>query len=372
MDTYEELLSWATERGVKLSGIKPQNIPSRGTGIIATRDIQAGETILFVPFKVFRSLKHVPKAIARRLPRNMSLHALLAAYLTLDKTDTFAIANQTLPDLSSFEAGMPFLWPAELHPFLPKPALDLLKKQQRNFQRDWATVSKVYSNVSHEQYLHSWLLVNTRSFYCTTPSMERLPHDDRLAILPVADLFNHADVGCEAQFASENYSFIADRTYRAGEELYISYGTHSTDFLLAEYGFVPAENRWDVVCLDEAILPRLNDDQKEALKDRGFLGKYILEPKTGGCFRTQVALRMLCCTREQWEQFVDFEAGDEFAPRVRSTLKEILESFVKTIHRTVEGVEKLNVGQVEQRESLVKRWGQIETLVVQTMEGLES
>ncbi|EDU40734.1 set domain-containing protein [Pyrenophora tritici-repentis] len=372
MDTYEELLSWATERGIKLSGIKPQNILSRGTGIIATRDIQAGETILFVPFKLFRTLKHVPKAISRRLPRNMSLHALLATYLSLDKTDTFAIPNKTLPDLSSFEAGMPFLWPAELHPFLPKPALDLLMKQQRSFKRDWDIVSKAYSNISQDQYLHAWLLVNTRSFYCTTPIMERLPHDDRLAILPVADLFNHADVGCEARFASENYSFIADRDYRTGEELHISYGSHSTDFLLTEYGFVPTENCWDVVCLDEAILPRLTQDQKDALKDRGFLGKYILDPKTGGCFRTQVALRMLCCTREEWEQFVDFEAGEEFAPRVRGTLKGILDSFVETIQKTVVDVEKLDVGRVEQREALVRRWRQIERTVVETMEGLES
>jgi len=40
MGIHEELLRWAVEQGVELSGIKPQTIPNRGTGIIATRDIQ--------------------------------------------------------------------------------------------------------------------------------------------------------------------------------------------------------------------------------------------------------------------------------------------------------------------------------------------
>jgi len=328
--------------------------------------------VLVIPSKVFRSLKHVPKDMSRRLPRQLSLHALLAAHLTLDKTDSFAVPNETLPDFSAFEASMPFLWPLELHAFLPKPAQDLLKKQDEKFQRDWAMVSKEFSHMRRTQYLHSWMLVNTRSFYYTSPRMEKRPHADRLAILPVADLFNHADVGCDSAFSSDSYQFLADRAYCAGEEVPICYGTHSNDFLLAEYGFVLAENRWDVVCLDEAILPRLSEDQKNALKDRGFLGKYSLDRETGGCFRTQVAVRMLCCTREQWEAFVDFEAGEEFAHRARRLLVEILETFVETIRRTLKDIGDLDVGQVCQRDLLVKRWSQIEITVVQTIQHLNS
>lgn len=40
MDTYEELLCWAAERGVEITGIKPQTTTGRGTRIIATRDIE--------------------------------------------------------------------------------------------------------------------------------------------------------------------------------------------------------------------------------------------------------------------------------------------------------------------------------------------
>ena len=104
-------------------------------------------------------------------------------------------------------------------------------------------VSNVFSTMSHMLYLHCWMLVNTRSFYYTTPSMERLPHDDKLAILPIADLFNHADVGYESEFSPKKFTFILDRGYCVGEEVHMSYGSHSNDFLPAEYGFVLTDNR---------------------------------------------------------------------------------------------------------------------------------
>jgi hypothetical protein len=45
MDPIEELVNWATSRGVKLNGIVPQRILGRGTGIIAIRDIEVKATI---------------------------------------------------------------------------------------------------------------------------------------------------------------------------------------------------------------------------------------------------------------------------------------------------------------------------------------
>ena len=39
MDPLDELLIWAKEKGVKLDGIKPERMPGRGVGIVATRQI---------------------------------------------------------------------------------------------------------------------------------------------------------------------------------------------------------------------------------------------------------------------------------------------------------------------------------------------
>lgn len=39
MDPLEELITWATAKGVKLNGIKPARMPGRGVGIVATRQV---------------------------------------------------------------------------------------------------------------------------------------------------------------------------------------------------------------------------------------------------------------------------------------------------------------------------------------------
>ena len=36
MDSSENLVLWAEDNGVELNGIKPQRIPGRGLGVIAT------------------------------------------------------------------------------------------------------------------------------------------------------------------------------------------------------------------------------------------------------------------------------------------------------------------------------------------------
>jgi hypothetical protein len=38
------------------------------------------------------------------------------------------------------------------------------------------------------------------------------------------DYFNHSDTGCDPQADSEGYSVTADREYKAGEEVFVSYG----------------------------------------------------------------------------------------------------------------------------------------------------
>jgi len=263
------------------------------------------------------------------------------------------------------------MWPPELQTLLPKPAKEILKKQQMNYQRDWGEVSQAFPQIVQEQYLHAWLLVNTRSFYYGAPGLERFAQDDRIALLPVADLFNHADVGCDSAFTDQHYTITADRNYRVDEEVFFCYGGHSNDFLLAEYGFLLEENRWDTVCLDEVLLPSMLVTQKDELEERGFVGAYMLGPETVGCFRTQVALRMLCCTHEQWRRFADAEFEDEACQlEVDELLVQLLCTYVEMICRTLGDIKKVNVGQAAQRELLASRWMQIHDMVIQTIERL--
>jgi len=114
-----------------------------------------------------------------------------------------------------------------------------------------------------------------------------------------------------------------------GEEVLATYGSHSNDKLLVHYGFVCASPQQhasadDEIRLDHVILPHLSDETKSQLQDVGFLGAYALLPSSYPCnhstkskscatkcrqpweicFKTQVAVRAVLLTANEWEYFV--------------------------------------------------------------------
>lgn len=325
---------------------------------------QAGDVIFTIPVKLARSIDTVPKRISRKAHSNKSIHSFLAAQLALDKPMQPKCWTSLLPTPSDF-ATTPIMWPEELQDLLPRQAKDLLDKQKALFSGHWEVCAKAFPNLLREDYLYAWLLVNTRTFYHETAKTMTFPWHDRLALLPVADLFNHADNGCEVSASSENFIITADRVYNVGDEVYISYGEHSNDFLLTEYGFVLEDNQWDKVCLDDMILPRLNAAQRAELESKGLLGGYVLQNENLVCHRTQAAIRLLCCTKGEENEQASLKKVDEM-------LLGLLNGFLVEIKRASERVETLCVGFLSQRAILAHRWNQIAMLISQTVKFLSS
>ncbi|KAK4239341.1 ribosomal lysine N-methyltransferase set11 [Achaetomium macrosporum] len=381
MDTtevFDELARWARERGVELNGVAPRSLPDRGIGIVATKPRKVNDLILHVPASALRTLDTVRAKVKKSLPKGTKVHAILAADLALDKpTSKYAPWNAVLPSRESVSTHLPLAWTDRaLHRYLPKPALALLNKQQSKFTRDWAAIQQsplATSIPKQEDFLYFWLLANTRTFYHESAQNAGLPKDDRMVLQPVADLFNHADTGCEVAFTPDGFTITADREYAKGDEVYICYGKHSNDFLLVEYGFVLAENRWDEVCLDDAILPELSRQQKAVLEERGFLGNYVLDQRTV-CYRTQVALRLLCVPAGRWERLVyeGEDGGEAVQQKVDRLFVKILRKYHGKVEETIQELEELEDCQSWQREVLCLRWQQIRGLVNQTIERLEA
>ncbi|CAK7229756.1 hypothetical protein SBRCBS47491_007356 [Sporothrix bragantina] len=425
-DTLQDLLRYAAKQGVQLEGITPRRLPGRGYGMVATRDVREGETVLDVPTRALRTLATVPKAISRKLDRDVSVHGILAAHLVLDDSGDDAAWDAVLPTPDDLEAGMPLLWPTKLRDLLPTPARTALQRQQTKLNADWECVKVAFESeekkgekdakdskekrdkesketkekdgkrkpwgMTKSNYVRAWLLVNSRTFYYTTPRSEAaLPsHDDRIAMQPVADLFNHAaDRGCKAAFSAQGFSFVADRVYKEGDEVPISYGAHANDALLVEYGFVLDENRWDEVSLDAVLLPRLTSSPgeivREDLEAAGFWGSYMIDAATpGGCYRTQIALRRLLCgttgqaKRAAWQQFVegggdDEDESEETKTALQDLLLECLDDMAELAHKTLAKLERLGkagVGTDSQRNLLTLRWKQIEAMVAQAAKKL--
>lgn len=280
-------------------------------------------------------------------------------------------------------------------------------------------------------YMYAWMVVNTRTFYFVHSSRGKLSptdadeaavdREDRMALQPVADLFNHHGEAPRSaddpppspvSFDGAGFTIRAGRRYRRGEEVCISYGHHSNDFLLAEYGFVLEHNHHDEVQLDEAILPRLSPEQRDELEAAGFLGRYALDARTVCCYRAEVAVRLLCAYDEGgaagdkggrlgrlkapkktwkkrltgsaatqgldgWRRFVRGELDDLMAAKVpwRRKLMEILRSyrhFVDQRGSVVDALEAQNLGLESQRRVLRMRWKQIGDLVDSSIQKLES
>ena len=176
----------------------------------------------------------------------------------MDTSEGRALWRAVLPTKEDFEESMPLMWHPLLQTLLPPASLSLLENQKKKLSLDWTTVSTAFPTLSYDHYLYNWLIVNTRTFYFTSRKIKTknpLNRDDCMALIPFADYFNHADVGSVVTFSPSGYKICTDRQIEKGEEIYISYGNHSNDFLLAEYGFILDENKWDEISLDELILP---------------------------------------------------------------------------------------------------------------------
>ncbi|KAK4192596.1 ribosomal lysine N-methyltransferase set11 [Podospora australis] len=388
---YDELIRWATDQGVELHGIASKRIPGRGMGMVATQDIKANERLLLVPISCLRGIENVPPEIKNAFPKDAKVHGILAAELALEEKATssssessyaasvaskkkYAAWNAVVPASEDISDSLPLTWDPQLHDYLPGAALSLLRGQEIKFTRDWELFQKCipatkWRFITKDDYKYHWLLVNTRTFYHVNPRTAKRPDEDHMVLLPVADLFNHADHGCEFAWSGGSCTFTANRDYAEGEEVYFSYGHHSNDFLLVEYGFVLDENEWDAVNIDDAVLAEMTNEQKEHLEANGYLGSYILDERTPGCYRTQVALRLLCCPFEQWESFL--EEGEDEDERVQENvnrlLQTILRKFLEKVNRNIKGLQNLKVGRDCQREMLLLRWRQIYELVTRTI-----
>ncbi|KXJ93752.1 hypothetical protein Micbo1qcDRAFT_220387 [Microdochium bolleyi] len=414
MNAIKQLLDWAGPKGIKLNGIAPERIPGRGIGLVATREIQPKEVILEIPLACLRTLETVPKSLVRKLPPKISVHGLLAANLALDSTGSQheAAWNAVCPSPEDLSTA-PLVWPQELQDLLPSAARNLLEKQKAKYAKDWAgarpvmeaaavvdmtavaveTQSTTQSEIPQggptqaqqstvdsleAKYRHAWLLVNTRTFYYTNAKLKKRNRDDHLALQPVADLFNHTDAdagehqgACSVTFDYRGFQFSATRPYTAGEEVHICYGRHGNDKLLVEYGFAMDGNRWDEVLLDDLLLARLDDRQKEALEEAGFLGRYALD-RDGVCYRTQVAVRQVCCKPGEWRRFVmGADDGESSQGEVDGLVLQMLREYLQTAVKVSDKIVTMVAGRPEQRDMLSSRWRQIQELLRLHIERLE-
>ena len=331
----------------------------------------------------------------------MTVHGRLAACLALwytnQKPHDYRLWQDVWPTREDFEVTMPYFYPQALQALLPHAATTLLTKQRSHMEKDWTDLQTHIPSITKHLYTYTWLIVNTRTFYWEYPDLPnshpRLPKrrakltaDDCYCMCPFIDYFNHSDEGCDPQHDAKGYSVTADRDYAAGEEVFVTYGSHTNDFLLVEYGFILDKNKHDSIPLDHLLLPLLDSDQVAALKEDGFHGNYTLfgHGKETVCYRTQAVLRLLVLDSRRYAAFVggdDDGAGEQ--GRLNKFLADVLTKYSREIIGILEEVRQVELkvssgsgGEDDvttgQRDMLAKRWKQIRDIVNKAVELLGS
>lgn len=405
---HEALTHWSKDRGVEIKKVSPARIPGRGLGVIAQRRIEAGEELINVPASALLTEKSMPESFRKR-HGDIAVHGLLASFLAFGGTDVqpYAPWQATWPSFADFQACMPLLWPdimrnrfdssrrdVEKRSSLLPPAIGsdhwlelstdglgispgLLLKQERNFKRDWSIVERVVPDACKDTFLYYWLVVNTRTFYYELPGLNgKRPKEDRMVMCPFVDYFNHADQGCDVAFDENGYTVTADKNYDAGQEIYVSYGSHSNDFLLVEYGFILDKNKWDYLPLDDLLLPSIlrQRHRRDKLEREGYLGNYILTAE-GVCHRTEVAIRTLTLNTHDWQRYVEgFSVSEEACdePWTNTIIEtNILLVYHEAVQNALKALDKIDNESVKlQKETLTRRWLQIEVTVERARHGL--
>ncbi|KAI4670010.1 uncharacterized protein J4E79_000290 [Alternaria viburni] len=396
-EQHTQFVDWAKSNGVEIDGIAPARFSGRGMGIVAAKDIKKGDKLVHVSNK---SLVHValPSIQAFKLPENATVHGKLAASLSLwysgQEPHGYQLWQDVWPTQQDFASTMPFHYPASLQSLLPPACKTFLAKQRSNLEKDWSALSPhLPPAITKSLYTYTWLIVNTRTFYWEYPDLPnahpslpkrraKLTADDCYCMCPLIDYFNHSDNGCHPEHNSQGYSVTADRSYSAGEEVFVTYGSHTSDFLLVEYGFILEENVHDTLPLDHLLLPLLDKQQVDALKEDGFHGDYTLfgaGKEEIVCYRTQAVLRLLVLDSRRYSAFVSGDDdGVRDQGRLDKYLADVLTKYSREIVDTLEEVEQLDLSEGEhevaegQRETVVRRWKQIRGIVNKAIDALSS
>lgn len=373
-DKHAAFAAWARSQGVLVDGVEPASLPGRGVGLVTTRSIKKDERLIHVPESCM--LAPASDLFLDECARQLSPQAKLAATLIGLRAagdaryETCAGVWPTDQDFESSLAWYKRSSAPEHMPLFPKSLQTHLNRLVQDCQRDRNAISVMIDDGQlkgrQDDFWYSWAIANTRSF-SWKPSGRK---HGIMVMCPFLDYMNHcpAGQGCQVEMNDEGYVLVANRDYEVGEEILATYGAHGNDKLLCHYGFVLDSSPDDSVSLDEMLLPALSCSQKNDLESVGYLGNYLLAPSTNEiCFRTQVALRVLCSlTSNEWEFFMG--SGDDIAEdksgEVERRLRGLMEAFMPVLRRRSESLEEMKAKATTAADKsvlglVIDRWKQI-------------
>ncbi|KAG0250473.1 SET domain-containing protein 4, partial [Mortierella polycephala] len=303
---YLDFLDWLKNMGCPRTKLTLAEFSNTGRGMMATKNIKAGEVIVQVPERnlvTMKSLQSIYGARINRFGKKVNSHMIIALHIALlVQTGEKSGWQPYLRMLPKRFNTMPVRYPPELLELLPQNAQAHVCKQRAKIMADYkCTMDFLQSNndlltrpLEYDDYEWAWLVVNTRCIYLDAKKQVAA---DNIALAPMLDFLNHThDAKTEGFFCNKtkSYQIRTLKPYKKGDQVFINYGPHDNCFILVEYGFVTPNNPYNFVSVDKDFLQltipgetsSAKKDKMELLDFAGYFGDYVLH-------RDDVSFRLL-------------------------------------------------------------------------------
>ncbi|KAF9972638.1 SET domain-containing protein 4, partial [Actinomortierella ambigua] len=275
---YFEFLRWLKTQGCPKTKLTLAEFSNTGRGMMATKDIKAGEVIVQVPESNLVTMKGLQRVYGSRISRfgkKLGSHMFIALHIAL--LVQMSEKSGWLPYLRMLPRKfdtMPVRYPEDLHELLPPNAKTHVNKQKQKIMGDYqlaleflqANNDLASKPFTYEEYEWAWLVVNTRCIYMDDKKQDSA---DNIALAPMLDFLNHThEAKTEGRFDNKTkaYHIKTLLPYNKGSQCMINYGPHDNCFILVEYGFVTPMNPYNYVSVDHAFLNLVIPGESAAAK----------------------------------------------------------------------------------------------------------
>ncbi|KAJ2779044.1 hypothetical protein GGI15_004000 [Coemansia interrupta] len=287
--------------------------PDTFRGMMATKDIEAGDPLVSVPENLLITASKVRKLVESRIAAlsngfsgsrdrrwPLTEHQSLAYWLYSESAkesesrwcsyirsiprsfDTIPLCvlagNAPCNDIGT-AGSESSRW---LMAHMPHSMKLRVIEQHERLYRDWTATNAFLKEAGLDpldrwsHYVWAWLAVNTRCIHlgqhagaakaesvstkkhAAPPDdlVESIDRTDSMALAPVLDLLNHsaaADIATRFDPITRQFVIQTNCAFSKGQEAFIRYGPHDNRFMIIEYGFVLARNPYQVLELDHAV-----------------------------------------------------------------------------------------------------------------------
>jgi histone-lysine N-methyltransferase SETD3 len=277
---WKPFLKWLKDNGFPTDDLEIAYFPDRGHGLLAKRDIKAGEKVVNVPLKLMMTNETAVKSKLALLLHNdqmlQNIYSLsLALHLLLEQRTMDSFWGPYINTLPKQVPNSPLYWSIEeILQLKSTYAIEELAKFKvlctkaythvyfrLEKQMEMAIMKR--ANFTYDAFLWAFATVHSRQNRIVLEGKNKQPIT-ALALVPVYDLINHEAGGnVTTNYNLENHELesCAVRDFKKGEEIRMFYGDRCNVELFVYSGFVVPDNVHNWATLSIEFPP--NDPLKE-------------------------------------------------------------------------------------------------------------